>query len=111
MESNEVSETSEVLSQSGESIDHISLELDDGSGVEVEPDCQYYFLALIKWSTNDGVHKLVDDNIHGILLAQVKGTADTFRRVAYAYTKIIGTGEDVSTWELPLVEERMFDLA
>jgi hypothetical protein len=110
MESNEVSETSEVLSQSGESIDHISLELDDGSGVEVEPDCRYYFLALIKWSTNDGVHKLVDDNIHGILLAPVKGTADTFRRVAYAYTKIIGTGEDVSTWELPLVEERMFDL-
>ncbi|KAE9371668.1 HET-domain-containing protein [Stipitochalara longipes BDJ] len=109
-DSEELSETSEVLRRSGKSIDHISLELDDGSGVEVDPNCQHYFLALIIWSTNDEIHELVNDNVHGILLAPIKETADTFRRVAYAYTKSISTGEDISSWELPPIEERKFDL-
>ncbi len=78
-----------MVSQSGESINHISLELDDGSGVEVEPDCQHYFLALIKWSTNDGVHKLVDDNIHGSCWPQEKQRLTHFGELLMLIRKLL----------------------
>jgi Heterokaryon incompatibility protein (HET) len=106
----QLSEFSSALSRSGKSIDYISLELDDGSGAEIEEDCQHYFLALATWTLSYDIHGVSYDIWHGILIVPVPGAVDIFRRVAYGHTKGLRTGEDLSTWELPLNTERTFDL-